>query len=49
MNLLFPQGIQEYVHLVCNSFFANVSLVIQTFHDLFIKRHKSRSVKDARF
>ncbi|XP_064382832.1 vacuolar protein sorting-associated protein 51 homolog isoform X2 [Halichondria panicea] len=34
-------GIQEYVHLVCNSFFANVSLVIQTFHDLFIKRHKS--------
>lgn len=33
------QGVQEYVGLVCNGFLANVSLVIQSCFDMFVRRH----------
>ena len=36
------QDLQEYVNLVCNEFLANVSLVIQSCYDMFIKRHLTR-------
>ena len=36
--LFLFQDIQEYVSLVCSGFLANVSLVIQSCHDMFVKR-----------
>ena len=37
-----PQDVQEYVNLVCSGFLANVSLVIQSCYDMFIRRHMTR-------
>ena len=38
---VFWQDIQEYVSLVCSGFLANVSLVIQSCYDMFVKRSGS--------
>ena len=37
--LYFEQDIQDYVSLVCSGFLANVSLVIQSCYDMFVKRY----------
>ena len=34
--------IPEYVNLVCSGFLANVSLVIQSCYDMFVRRHMTR-------
>lgn len=36
------QEVQEYVNLVCSGFLANVSLVIQSYYDMFVRRHMTR-------
>ena len=41
---LLPQDVQEYVSLVCSGFLANVSLVIQSCYDMFVKRPGARWV-----
>ncbi len=33
------QDILTYVNLVCNGFLANVSLVVQSCFDMFVRRH----------
>lgn len=38
------QDVQDYVNLVCSGFLANVSLVIQSCYDMFIRRHLTRYV-----
>ena len=36
------QEIQDYVNLMCSGFLANVSLVIQSCFDMFVRRHLTR-------
>ena len=36
------QEVQEYVNLVCSGFLANMSLVIQSYYDMFVRRHMTR-------